>query len=1312
MIDSSILDSLITGRIDPQIYAFSTNTIPNYLKVGDSYRPVSIRLNEWRKYFPDLIPLERTYCARINDNLFFRDYSVHDFLIHQKHRERLLPEQANDVYYSNEFFKDAIESDIEEAIDDIKLSAEKNDGRYHFYDNDRLPANITPIRNQDYEPRWNQQKVIDKFKIAVSQGRKHLLMYAVMRFGKTFTTMCCANEENYRFVTIVSAKADVCSEWRNIIERHVLFENYVFLDREQLDRGQGIIPEILKNGKNIALFLTLQDLQGDEIKTRHQDVFTNHIDLVVVDETHFGARAEEYGRVLRNASITNTRQLNSELQGYDCDCSEDSAEYIKTLGDQETVYLHLSGTPYRILMGNEFEQEDIIAFVRFADIVAAQKAWDEENFLLEETAKEGNEKKEWDNPYFGFPQMIRFAFNPSNLARQKLQELKSNGVSYAMSALFKTGSISANSSGSHRKFLYESEVLDLFKVIDGVKKDPNILGFLNDSRIKEGHLCSHIVCVLPYRASCDALDALISKHISEFINWKDYTIINVAGHDTEIRDIRDLKNHIEQCEQKGKKTLTLTVNRFLTGSTVEQWDTMLYFKDTSSPQEYDQAIFRLQSPFITTYVNGDQIIKYNMKPQTLLVDFDPDRLFRLQELKSLFYNTNSQQRGNDELRKCIEYELSISPIIAVNHDRMQEITPQDIVDAVRNYNANKSILDEAIGIPFDKVLLEIDDLKEMIAHLKPLKDRKGIELEPALGDGVDLDVPKTIPNNQGSTNSEDDFSQKTSDNSSDPDDLEKKMAAYYMRILFYAFLADDQVNSLYQIIQSIEANDNNKRIAQHVGIQKKFLQLIFDNASSFKLSNLDCTIENVNTLGRDSSLSPIERANRAMQKLSRISESEVVTPQNVATDMVELIDAKNIKSGTVVLDLSSKQGELTYAFHKKYCNVSGIEYYSIATSKLTYELTRKVYKALEIPEEHVLNFTSFALIGDNNSDYIDKIKSLSPDIVLSAPPYTKTDGGGRSGSGSGSAIYHNFYNITIDEIHPNVLVMYLKANWYSGGRGSGLSDFREQILADDRISVFHDYPDPKIYIESDVNLRGGVCLFAWEKSHRGKCDFYNHINNSVTETKRKLLFDGIDYSEENVLIRLNDSYSILRKVQEKDLESISEKAFSRNPFRLPDKPELFMNKTKNSLHVYLPKGKEAYIYPKDIPDYNNKVKNINSWKVLVAKASPGEDKIPHAVISTPILSEPGSLCTDSHLLVRIVRTKKQAENLAAYMKTRFFRFMMYLAKNDQNMTQDVFRFVPVVDLNKKWNDRKLYRLFGLTKEECSYIDSIVTEPRQ
>ncbi len=53
-INVEVLDEIIIGRAEPQIYAFSTETIPNYLKVGDTYRPIEQRLKEWRRHFPYL----------------------------------------------------------------------------------------------------------------------------------------------------------------------------------------------------------------------------------------------------------------------------------------------------------------------------------------------------------------------------------------------------------------------------------------------------------------------------------------------------------------------------------------------------------------------------------------------------------------------------------------------------------------------------------------------------------------------------------------------------------------------------------------------------------------------------------------------------------------------------------------------------------------------------------------------------------------------------------------------------------------------------------------------------------------------------------------------------------------------------------------------------------------------------------------------------------------------------------------------------------------------------------------------------------
>src|SRR5690606_41651970 len=87
-LDIQILEELIIGRVEPHIYAFTTETIPNYLKVGDTYRPLEMRLNEWRKYFPNL---EKKFenVAKVDDETFFRDYAVHFFLENDLKRNRL-----------------------------------------------------------------------------------------------------------------------------------------------------------------------------------------------------------------------------------------------------------------------------------------------------------------------------------------------------------------------------------------------------------------------------------------------------------------------------------------------------------------------------------------------------------------------------------------------------------------------------------------------------------------------------------------------------------------------------------------------------------------------------------------------------------------------------------------------------------------------------------------------------------------------------------------------------------------------------------------------------------------------------------------------------------------------------------------------------------------------------------------------------------------------------------------------------------------------------------------------------------------------
>lgn len=124
-----LLDGIIVGRVKPHIYAFTTNTIPNYLKIGDTYRPVAVRLREWMEHFP-MLKKEFEDFAVISDDIFFRDYSVHQYLEQDLGKHRLGRGEFPGEYYSNEFFADVQPEQVSDAISDIKENYNQNTGKF------------------------------------------------------------------------------------------------------------------------------------------------------------------------------------------------------------------------------------------------------------------------------------------------------------------------------------------------------------------------------------------------------------------------------------------------------------------------------------------------------------------------------------------------------------------------------------------------------------------------------------------------------------------------------------------------------------------------------------------------------------------------------------------------------------------------------------------------------------------------------------------------------------------------------------------------------------------------------------------------------------------------------------------------------------------------------------------------------------------------------------------------------------------------------------------------------------------------------
>jgi hypothetical protein len=1310
-IDVDILDKLIIGRVEPQIYAFTTETIPNYLKVGDTYRPVETRLNEWKKFFPNL---EKKFgnVAKVDDETFFRDYAVHYFLEKELKRIRLEKNAFKNIpYYSNEFFKNATEKDLQDAIDDIKIGHKKNESKYQYYrfDESHIPITHTYKRTENYNPRPNQQETINNFKKAVIKKRKNLLMYAVMRFGKSFTSMCCAVEMNAKLVIVVSAKADVKEEWKRTTESHLKFDGYCFLDSNSLLERDTIIADKQKANEKIVLFLTLQDLQGDFIKPKHRKIFQSQVDLLLIDETHFGARAAEYGKVL-NAGNLKANEIKSEIK-----LNDSSLDDLKTI-DKEfkaTIRIHLSGTPYRILMNSEFTNDDIIAFYQFSNIAEDQVQWDLENLYKDEI-------KEWDNPYYGFPQMIRFAFNPNESSRKKMEEMKKNGVTYTFSELFKPQSINIDKEKKlHKKFKYEKEIIDLLKVIDGSEKDVNVLSFLDYDKIKEGKMCRHIVCVLPYRASCDALEALIKEQ--KFKHLSNYEIINISGVEKEknFKDTQSVKSKIKKCESENKKTITLTVNRMLTGSTVHEWDTMLYLKDTASPQEYDQAIFRLQNQYIKVFKepNGD-VVKLNMKPQTLLVDFNPNRMFQMQEHKSQIYNVNTESNGNSKLENRIRRELEISPIVVMNNNKIIQVQPADILDSIRKYSSSRSVFDEATTISIDYSLLEIESIKAEIEKQGQIGSRKGIEIKPSLGEGDELDIDEGTEINE-----ETDEGTKKSKRTEDEVAVEYKgqFAMFYARILFFTFLTDSEVKSLQEIINQIKGNRNNLRITSNLNLDTAILELFQKHLNPFILSELDYKIQNINSLANDLSITPIERASNAMKKFSRLSDSEIVTPEIVADKMISSLPVNAINKSIMLLDIASKQGEFVYAVYKKFGKDVASNFYSIPTSKIAYEFTRKVYSLLELDINLIeKRYTSYELIKENKliKDDIIKInkKKMKFNVIVGNPPYQQSDLG--ANKNSASPIYNEFVNIA-KKLKPDYISMIMPTRWYAGGKD--LNAFRDQMLNDIQISELHDFLKPDLIFQN-INLRGGICYFLWNKSYDNSKSLTKVFtyNDDLTP---KVNSRNLKTEDSDILIRHSIAVEMLRKIKaHKEFISFENFVSARKPFGLEANiilnVNLFRSSNKGLKNPVICYGKGKKIGYLNREEITKNTEWIDKFKVFTPRANNIGTELKDDNLNT-FIGVPNTICTESYIAVGsdLKLNELSATNLCKYLTTKFARFQHSIGKASQDATSKTYKFIPLQNFTSKsdidWSksieeiDKQLYKKYHLTKEEISFIESMI-----
>jgi hypothetical protein len=614
----------------PTIYAYS-DTNPQYaglLKVGYTTGDVRVRVAQ---QYPVVRPGEPPYrivleeSAMCNDGTAFTDRDVHRYL-------RLVGVKNPD----GEWFKCSVD-EVRAAIIAVKTGQ----------------LNVEN-RSLDFKMRPEQKAAVEKTAAYFTSYRKenskkppHFLWNAKMRFGKTFAAYQLARKMGWRRVLVLTFKPAAQSAWEEDLKGHIDFKDWQFIS------PGGLAYEDADKRKPFVCFGSFQDYLGRNpstggIKTKNEWVHAAHWDCVILDEYHYGAWRE------------NAKDLFEAEDEKEVECGEG-----KGIGefDEEIMpittdgYLYLSGTPFRAIASGEFIEEQIFNWT-YSDEQRAKRDWPGDN-----------------NPYVALPRMVLLTYQLPDSIREIALQGEFN--EFDLNAFF-----AAEGLGTSAKFKCEDEVqkwLDLIRgafletTVDnlklGAQKPP--MPF-SDARLM--NVLAHTFWFLPSVASCHAMRNLLTRRNNKF--YHDYKVIVAAGSAAGI-GVDALPPVLDAMDEPLKtKTITLSCGKLTTGVTIRPLTGILMLRNSSSPETYFQAAFRVQNPWTVKNPDGDnpnqeQIIK----EECYVFDFAPDRALRQIADYSCRLNVNE---SNPE--KKVEEFISFLPVLAYDGSSMKQIDAAGILD--------------------------------------------------------------------------------------------------------------------------------------------------------------------------------------------------------------------------------------------------------------------------------------------------------------------------------------------------------------------------------------------------------------------------------------------------------------------------------------------------------------------------------------------------------------------------------------------------------------------------------------------------------
>lgn len=1184
--------------------------------------------------------------------------------------------------------------------------------------------------------RQEQEEAIERT-LDVFRTQRNMLWNCKMRYGKTLTTYELIRRAGFKKTIVVTHRPVVEDGWKK--DHELIFNGksqHIFITKKY--RGQDneydasidsendrILKNMSRSDSPFVYFTSMQDLRGSKIVggkfNKNNEVFNLDWDFIVYDEAHEGTQTE-LGKNVQNI-------LESERN------------------KKSPKVLSLSGTPYNIL--GQYEENVY--------------TWD---YVMEQRRKLEYKLTRPDevNPYADLPEMRMYTFD-LHTALSNSYRFETTDVAFNFREFFRTWTGNRELDFQNipegkqvGDFVHAEDVRSFLDLLTQESESSNYPFSNHNYRAMFRHTFWMVPGVKEARA--------LSKMLKEHPIFSSFAIANVAGEGDMEESYEDALVKVRNVINDNPYTITISCGKLTTGVTVPEWSAVLMLTGSSSTSAagYMQTIFRVQS---VGSIDGKQ------KEAAYVFDFAPDRALNvISEVHSL---SIKEKQTDTEKKQALGEFLNFCPVIAVSGTNMTAYDVPKMMRQLKKITVNKAIKsgfdDETIYKDGVGIIMSDEDVA-LFNHLSSIingqaksKSKKNYVVNKQGLTEEEYERAEKAKNKskRNRTEEENELIKRQKEQKKEQEKVIRLLRAVSIRLPMLIYGAEADLNDeilLTDFVDLVDDESWEEFMPENV-TKELFIKLI-------KYYDEDVVIGagvRIRRLAKAADeLPPTRRVERIAEIFSLFKNPDketVLTPWRVVNMHLgdtlggynfykegyhkdELLEEPRYadKDGvtalvtskhTKVLEINSKSGlyplYMTYSIYRK--KLPAPEYslsleevqkiwestlaenvFILCKTKMAKSITKRTLSGYKDMQVNAVTLSKLLERMQDKKRLANKLTNpetwgkggerMKFDVIVGNPPYNASLGGA-----SDLPIYHHFVD-QAKALNPRYLSMIIPAKWFN--TGTGLGTFRQEMLNDERISELHDYINARECFHN-VELKGGVVYFLWDREHSGPCDITTHNENlTVTKSKRNLLEPGMES-----YIRNTEMISIYHKVRAKTAAIFSNIVSSRDPFGYDIRLEGSFKVAKhqyaleknalNDIEFYYNGWKEAGIGYVSSESVNANKDWVDKYKILIPKAwGSGKESTDWL---QPFIVEPHSVCTETYLVIGPFDDKKTAENAISYIKTRFFHAMVSLLKISQNAARGVYNLVPMQDFNKQWTDEELYRKYEFTDKEIAYIESTI-----